>query len=275
MEVSHAHWFFPSRSHERIWSTQSDTGEGYMKKVPLLAASIVPLFVVLGCGVSDITGGVLGNTMETPTPLPTNTSPPLPTDTAIPPTSTPKPTNTPRPTAMPKVKIGQFEQALKRSGYSQFLFPDGSGSAWTLDNVFENTYTLKSGVVEMEVLNSLKSRLEHMEKKLTIMDGLFPADFMTQLREENGAFADTVGAGVTGKPVDSYGPNPGDFWQFQSAYYNVLKKTIGAYDVQFSLFFEQWTCPPEYICTFPSFGNQQFTGQASFVFYDLMLELAI
>jgi hypothetical protein len=238
-----------------------------MKKHAWLIVSVVLLFIAMACS--------FGGVAATPTPQPTQT--PLPTDTVVPPTatptSTPKPTNTPEPTEAPKVTLKQFERALQDAGYTPFRFSDGSGAIWTLDNVFENTYTSSDGQVRMTVLNSVKSRLSHMEVKFTIMDELFPSDFMAQLREANEAYAATVGAGVTGKATQTYGPNPGDFWKYQSAYYNVSEQTIGAYKIRFALFFQQWTCPPEYICTFPSFGNREFSGQASFVFYEVVVWL--
>lgn len=235
-----------------------------MKRPTWLIFSVAFLFVLLGCSFSQIANSAPTATL---TPQPTNTQLPSPTDTALPPTPTPKPTTKPRPTDVPKVTVGQFAQALRDAGYTPSDFSDGSGTAWTLDNVFENTFTYKTGKVELDVLNSVKTRLDHMETKFQVMDSLFPADFMAQLREANNAYAKTVGAGVTGKASEPFGPIPGDFWKFVSAYYNVSDQTIATYKVQFTLFFEQWTCPSEYICTFPSFGNTQFQGQASFVFY--------
>jgi hypothetical protein len=238
-----------------------------MKRPNWLILSVVFLFVVLGCSLSQVA------TPPTATPLPTNTEIPSPTATAVPPTSTPKPTNTPRPTDIPKVTVGEFEQALRNAGYTSNAFSDGSGAVWTLDNVFENTYTYQDGKIELDVLNSVSARLSHMENKFQVMDSVFPSDFMSQLRDANAAYARTVGAGVTGKASNPYGPIPGDFWKYVSAYYNVSDQTVGGYKVRFALFFEQWTCPSGYICTFPSFGNQQFEGQASFVFYEVEIWL--
>jgi hypothetical protein len=172
------------------------------------------------------------------------------------------------------VTLGQFEQALRDAGFTSMDFSDGSGSIWTLDNPFETINTYNDGTVELKVLNSLKSRLDHMENDFQILDGLFPADFMAQLREANTAYAGTVGAGVTGKASNPYGPIPGDFWKYVSAFYNVSNTTIGTYKVQFALYFQQWTCPSGYQCTFPDFGGQQFTGQASFVFFEVGITLS-
>jgi hypothetical protein len=239
-----------------------------MKKPTLLILSVVLLFIVMAC--------TIGEVAATSTPQPTNTQEPSPTETVAPPTLTPthKPTKRPTKTDIPKVTLSQFERALRDARYTSVQFSDGSGAVWTLDNVFENTYTSDDGQIQMDVLNSIKSRLSHMEEKFTVMDGLFAQDFMAQLRDANEEYAATVGAGVTGKASNSYGPDPSDFWQYQSANYNVSDQTIGAYDVRFALFFQQWTCPSDYICTFPSFGNQQFTGQASFVFYEVVIWLA-
>ncbi|OGO07549.1 MAG: hypothetical protein A3K46_08170 [Chloroflexi bacterium RBG_13_60_9] len=240
-----------------------------MKKPALLIISVVLLFAIMACSI----GGVAA----TATPQPTQT--PMPTDTEIPPTptatSTTKPANTPKPTDVPMVTLREFERAFRDAGFTAYAFSDGTGNIWVLDNVFENMYTYDSGWVEIEVLNSLKTRLDHMEQRFEVMDDLFPADFMDLLREANEDYAGTVGAGVTGKAVDPYGPNAGDFWKYQSAYYNVSEETIAGYDVRFALFFQQWTCPPEYICTFPSFGNQEFSGQASFVFYEVAFGLDV
>jgi hypothetical protein len=235
-----------------------------MKRRALFFLAVALLFAVMGCSLSDIAGGPTA----TPTPLPTST----PTSTAtITLTPTHKPTNTPTETSVPKVTLAQMEKALRGAGYKPSNY--GSVTIWVLDNVFETTATYASGQLEMGVLNSLKSRLDHMEKKFKVMDGLFPDDFMAKLREANLAYADTVGAGVTGDPTDLYGPQPGDLLKYTSATYNISDQKINGYDVRFSLFFEQWTCPAEYICTFPAFGNQQFQGQASFVFYEVAVLL--
>ncbi len=232
------------------------------------------LFFVLAVLMLAATACSIGGVAATPTPQPTQT--PMPTDTDLPTsTYTPMPTDTPEPTAVPKVTLDEFEGALQDAGYTSMDFSDGSGSVWTLDNVFENTYTYSDGWIQMDVLNSLKSRLDHTEEKFSMMDGLFPSDFMDQLRAANEAYAGTVGAGVTGKASNAYGPNADDFWKYQSANYNISDQTVGDYEVRFSLFFQQWTCPPEYICTFPSFGNRQFTGQASFVFYEVSIKLDV
>jgi hypothetical protein len=239
-----------------------------MKRPTWLIISVVFLFVLLGCSLSQVANP------PTATPLPTNTEIPSPTATTAPPTPTHEPTNTPRPTAVPKVAVGDFEQMLANAGFTSMAFSDGSGSIWTLDNPFENIYTYNDGTVQLDVLNSVKSRLDHMENDFEVMDSLFPADFMAQLRDANTAFAATVGAGVTGKASHPYGPIPGDPWKYVSAYYNVSDQTIAAYDVEFALYFQQWTCPWGYQCTFPDFGNQQFTGQASFVFYEIGITLS-
>jgi hypothetical protein len=232
-----------------------------MKRRTWFIISAAILFVLLGCSLSQAANP------PTATPLPTNTEIPSPTNTALP------PTNTPKPTAVPKVTVGEMEQALRAAGFSEMGFSDGSGSIWTLDNPFENIYTHNSGDVQLEVLNGLSTRMSHMETFFQAMDSVFPSDFMAQLRDANTAYAGTVGAGVTGKPVHPYGPAAGDLMKFQYAYYNVSNTTISPYDIQFSLFFEQWTCPSGYQCTFPGFGNQQFQGQASFVFYDVDIML--
>lgn len=88
---------------------------------------------------------------------------------------------------MPKVTVGQFEQALEDAGYTSIAFSDGSGSRWTLDNPFENIYTYNDENVQLDVLNSLKTQFDHMETDFQVMDNLFPADFMAQLRQANTA----------------------------------------------------------------------------------------
>lgn len=239
------------------------TEKKWLRPTLLLA---VGLILVISCS--------FGAPAATNSPLPTNTL--LSTDTPVS-TDTPQPTATKKPTRMPtevpKVTLSQFEQALRDAGFTSMVFSDGSGNSWTLDNPFENIYVGNDGEVQMDVLNSIKTRLDHMEQRFQLMDSLFPADFMAQLREDSTAYAKTVGVGVTGKPSKPYGPVPGDFWKFQSSYYNVSDDTIETYKVQFALFFEQWTCPSGYLCTFPSFGNQQFSGQASFVFYEVAIWL--
>ncbi|MBN1439612.1 MAG: hypothetical protein JW929_09405 [Anaerolineales bacterium] len=240
-----------------------------MKKHALRWASIAPVLVSLGCALP-----MLGGEPPTPTPQPTATAEPSATATAVPPTSTPRPTNTPMPTAEPKVTVGEFEEALEDAGYTAHPSPDGGSTTWVMDNWLELTVTSASGSVSMQVLNNVSTRLDHMEKKFAVMDGLFAADFMAEFRAANEAYAETVGAGVTGQPVEKYGPDPGDFLQFQYAYYNVSEQEIDAYWVRFSLLYMQFTCPEGYSCSIPYFGNIEFAGQASFTFYEVILFLA-
>jgi hypothetical protein len=203
----------------------------------------------------------------TNTPTPTNT--PLPTDTPIPtdtsePTATKKaaPANTRKPTEVPRVTLNQFRQALTDAGYTSIVLSSGEGSVWTLDNPFENIYPWNDGEIQLSVLNSLRSRMSHMEQKFKILDDLFSSGFMAKLRKDNQDYAAMVGAGVAGKPSQTYGPVPGDIWKYQSAFYNIFDDRIGSYKIQFALWFEQWTCPVPagYVCYFPDFANQQFTG---------------
>jgi hypothetical protein len=237
-----------------------------MKKPIRLIVLVFLLFTVLGCSFSSI----LGKKTATPTSTPTNTATRTPTATAIPPTATNTPTNTP--TEEPKVTVRQFEQALKDAGY-RTSDQNSSNKIWTLNDPSENIYTSKNGQVTLEVMNNVNTRISHMERYFVIMDGIFPSDFMTLLRDANDAYAASVGAGVSGDPVDPYGPEPGDDWKLQWGYYNVSDTMVKNYEVRFELFFLQLSCPEGYICSLPSFSSQQFTGEVSITQYEVNILL--
>jgi hypothetical protein len=203
------------------------------------------------------------------------------TATAQPPTNTPAPTDTPRPTSTPKpswtpIAIGEFEQALRSAGYSRYPWTTGDGVAafdWIRENAYEQITTWENGSFELQVLHdpSANIRLDHMERKFRVMDEVFPAEFMTRLRAENEAYNRSVRADVSGSPDDKYAF--GGEWQEVWAEYYTESLQIGGYDVWFSIWWWQSTCPAQYLyCYYPNFPGLEFTGDSSFKFYTIHIE---
>ena len=233
-----------------------------------------------------------------PSPVPTDTLTPVPTDTPIPtdtPTETPAPTETLAPTATPTetpeptntpqpVTVGQLVEILRDYGYTRQPFkgigqytdlrPGQTGYVYSGDNWLEPIKVYEDGYVRFEVLNNLDTRASRMELKLEMLDQLFPEEFMAELRQAQGAYLETVGRSVSGTAAQVWLPPAQDPWSSLEGQYNVSNTTIGAYEVTFSLWFWQIECPEGYICWFPSFGDQVFLGQSSFVFYNIELQIA-
>jgi hypothetical protein len=271
------------------------------QKVCILILTVLVL-ALLSCQLSGETGGdeiqeptseqveVLAT--QTDAPPPTMTASPEPTETPVPtdvptetPTPTEMPTETPTPTEVPQlVTVAQLEALLRDNGYSRQPFsgigtytvlrPGETGYVYTGDNWMEPVVVYEDGYVRFEVLNNLDTRASRMELKLQMLDELFPAEFMAELRAAHAAYLETVGRGVSGTANELWPPPAQDFWSSTEGQYNVSNSTIGSYDVTFALWFWQIECPDGYICWFPAFGNQVFLGQSSFVFYNIELWIA-
>jgi len=114
-----------------------------------------------------------------------------------------------------------------------------------------------------------------MEEKFIFLDSLFSAKFMSELRQQNDTYNQSVGPSVSGKP-DYMAPRaPGDEWNTVWAQYNAVDTTIESFPVTFSLFFWQVTCPPKYsYCYLPGFPGEEFVGQSSLVFYTILIQLS-
>ena len=227
---------------------------------------------------------------STNTPLPTSTptEPPTATPTEIP-TETPTPTVTFTPTATSSptpqpVTIAQLVALLQKNDFNCNPFtsineyvelrPHEEGYSCYKDNVYETVIYYTDGFVRLEVLNDPNYRVERMEKKFKLLDELFPADFMTGLREASAAYDEIAPRSVSGDPANIWPPAPEDWWQSLEAQYNVSNTTIGSYTVTFSLWFWQIECQENYICWIPSFPGEVFIGQNSLVWYDIQFWLA-
>lgn len=210
----------------------------------------------------------------TATPLPP-TQQPAATSTPLPPTPTFLPTNTPRPHFEP-VPIGDVEDALHDSGYRRFPFnnSDGvSGYTWIKESSYEQTTTWETGAFELQVLHdkSANVRTDHMDRKFEAVEAAFSAEFMTELQAEFNAYNQGVRADVSGEPdqVQSLGGDWKDVW----AQYFVEERTIQGYQITFSVWWWQTTCPPQYLyCYFDQFPGLEFTGDSSFKFLTIHME---
>jgi Periplasmic copper-binding protein (NosD) len=208
-----------------------------------------------------------------PPPATTPTSGPHPTPST---TQVARPTVVPMP-AGERVSLAEIEAALAHAGYSRAPFYDETGaeaSGWTLDNPYEQFITWEDGTVRLEVLNRKSTRSDHMEQKLKLLDRLFSAEFMTELRQENETYNASVAQSVSGEPDTLYPPMPGDEWRTIWGQYNTKSVTIGSYEVTLALWFFQVTCPPGYSCWMLNFPGQEFTGDTSFVFYTIEIPLS-
>ena len=205
-------------------------------------------------------------------------SSPLPTRTPVP-TKKVAPTAVPAPTQKP-VSISDLESALKDAGYSRGPFYDEEGGeafAWTKDNAFEQVIVWPDGSVRLEILSAKSSatRAEHMERKLAILDSVFSPEFMADLRQENDLYNASASSSVSGEADKMYPPVPGDSWLTLWGQYDTKELVIGSRDVIFSLWFYQVTCPSKYeYCYFYNFPGQEFSGQGSFVFYTIWIDLS-
>jgi hypothetical protein len=238
--------------------------------------------------------------VSAPAEAPAATQPP-PTATSVPPTETPVPTatNTPEPTAtntpeptptatptatVAPITVAQFDALLREFNYTRQTFkgigqytdlrPGEIGYIYSGDNWLEPVVVYEDGLVRMQVLNNLDARVADMEEKLVMLDRLFPADFMAELRAAQDAYLATVGRGITGEAAQVWPPPPQDFWSSLEGQYNLSESTIGSYKVAFSLWFWQIECPEGFICWFPAFGDTIFLGQSSFTFYTIEIYIA-
>ena len=208
----------------------------------------------------------------TPSPSPTLTPSPAPTLT---------PSLTP---TLEPVTVAEFESALLGDGYTRQAFkgignytdlrPGIKGYIYTKDNVYEPIKVYADGYVRLEVLNDPSVRASRMERKLRLLDQIFPAEFMVELRKANDAYLKSALRSVYGDPAQLWSPSKNDFWRSIEGQYNVSNTTIVSYPVVFSLWFWQITCPEGYVCWLKSFPGEIFIGQNSLVFYDIEINIS-
>lgn len=209
--------------------------------------------------------------VQPPTPTPTNTPSP---------TNTPPPTRRPRPTPLPSfeaVAISDIETALGEAGYRRFpLALEGgrSGFRWVRDNPYERVTTIGDNIVELQVIHesSPGARADRLERHLEVLDSVLPAGLMAELRKEHAAYNRQVQPSISGEPDDAYA-YADEFQTVWGEYYN-SGTSIGNYDAEFSLWWWQSTCPPQYdYCYYEDFPGLEFTGDSSFVFHTVLLWL--
>lgn len=252
-----------------------------MKKKLLVLILIAVM--IAGCNGGGDEAVALPDFVPTNTPVPPTDVPPPPPPPAD--TPVPEPTDPPPPTEPPPmVTVVQLDRLLRDNGYKRDTFkgignytdlrPGELGFVYTGDNWMEPIKVYEDGYVRIEVFNDLDSRGERMERKLKMLDEIFPEDFMAELREAHEAYIATAGRSVSGTANEIWPPPAKDFWSSLEGQYNVESKTIGGYEVTFALWFWQIKCPDGYICWFPSFGDQVFLGESSFVFYNIEIQLA-
>ncbi len=207
-------------------------------------------------------------------------TPPSVTDTSLPPTNSPLPTNTPRPTRTPipppdPISVSDIEDALRADGHRRNPWTTDEGLSaftWVKENPYESITTFEDGSIEIQVLHdkSQAVRDKAVERKLKVLDRVFPAGFMSRLRNEHGDFSNDVPTSVSGEP-DQIFPY-GDAWNTVWAQYYADAIRMDGYTVTFSLWWWQSTCPSGYFCWYDDFPGLEFTGDSSFVFYTIFLE---
>jgi len=210
-------------------------------------------------------------------PPPTQTNPPpSPTASPIPVpsiTPTPKPSKTPTP-SLPPFDIHSVEQALRDAGYRRYPMSAGDGTEgfqWARENPYEPIFTWEDGSLEIQVLHRQPrmDRLQRLERRFNVLDQAIASEFMDRLRAANLLYNETVKDNVSGQPADSTAF--GDDWNTRIAEYYPEILTIGPYDVKFSLWWWQSTCPPGYICWYENFPGLEFTGDSSLIFYTISI----
>jgi hypothetical protein len=210
----------------------------------------------------------------TATPVPSTATPILtitPNPTA---TNIPSPTPSPEPT-IPPISIGDFEAALREHGYSRYPFENDetTGFTWINESVYEQVTTWDFGGFELQVLHDDSSnvRSNHMERKFDVMDDVFPTGFMSELRSEFESYNQRVRNDTSGEPddVNAYGGE----WQEVWAQYYFEETSVQGYQVSFSVWWWQSTCPDKYLyCFYYNFPGLEFTGDSSFKFLTIYIE---
>jgi hypothetical protein len=217
--------------------------------------------------------GTLNALIETATQM--ASTPPASNTPAL--TNTPAPTRTPKATSTPRwpvVPIEDVEGAFRSAGYRRYPFTTADGFAafmWIKDNNYFHATTYENGEIEIEVLHDplLNIRAKGIEKKFEVLDRVFPAGFMSQLREENNQYNRSISGSVTGEPDEVRTRDDG--WNTIWAEYNAEETVIGNYGIRFSLWWWQSTCPPGYHCSYSDFPGLDFVGDASITFYTIRL----
>jgi hypothetical protein len=150
-----------------------------------------------------------------------------------------------------------------------------AGFEWIKESAYESVTTWENGSFELQVLHDESDavRDEHIQRKLEVLDAVFPAGFMDELRREHLAFNRSVRFDLSGQPDDRIAY--GDEWHTVWAQYYAEEVSIGSYTVTFSVWWWQSTCPPQYwFCYYSDFPGLEFRGDSSFKFYTILLDPA-
>jgi len=214
----------------------------------------------------------------TPITIIVTATPPIPTSTPVP-TIIPSPTFIPSPTPAP-ITVSDFEKVLLSDGYIQHPYtspvrPGKDANSWTKENIWEQILVNKDGYVRLEILDSPSqdTREQHMERKLKVLDQIFPTEFMSELRQANDTYNKSDPKIISGNCPQSWTYN--DEWNTEEAQCNASKTTIESFPVAFTLWYLQVTCPPQYsFCYYPDFPGQEFIGENAFTFYDIEINIA-
>jgi hypothetical protein len=211
-----------------------------------------------------------------PTPKPTDTPQPTPTNTEVPPTDTPIPTETPLPTWEP-AEIGVIETALRGAGYRRYPFVTNegvNGFTWINLSSYEQVKTREDGSIELQILQdgSAFERAERMDRHFEVLDNALPAGLMAHLREEHTIYNESVPSSVTGEPVEIFAYR--DEFKTVWAEYNASEVDLRGYEVRFSLWWWQSTCPASaWFCYYRNFPGLEFRGDSSFIFHTILIRL--
>ena len=191
------------------------------------------------------------------------------------PTYAPPPADTLSP-----ITVSMIDQLLLHDGYLRYPFNNngGSGFNYVKENSWERISLYDSGQLQLEVLSgsSVKSRSQHMEIKFKVLDEIFPAGFMSELRSESESYNQSIPSTISSIVSDSNkcpnSNNLNDDWHTLNIECNESSSTIGGFPVTFALWFWQVTCPPQYsYCYFNGFPGAEYVGQSSFTFYDIYI----
>jgi hypothetical protein len=210
------------------------------------------------------------------TPKPTDTPQFTPTNTEVPATETPTPTQTPLPTWEP-VEISEIEAALRLAGYRRYPFVTNegvNGFTWINLSSYEQVKTMEDGSIELQILQdgSAFERDERMERHFEVLDGVLPAGVMEQLRPEHVTYNDSVPSSVSGEPDEIYAYR--DEFKTVWAEYDATEVDLRGYEVRFSLWWWQSTCPASaWFCYYSNFPGLEFTGDSSFIFYTILIRI--
>jgi hypothetical protein len=212
----------------------------------------------------------------TPT-QPVATLPPTATATS---TEVPTATNTlaPSPTATAtsvSVNVEALRNAFEKNGYGSYSYedkalrPNVAGTMFYKDNPYNQVIIYKDGFTRLQALSGkdASARARQMEAHFQVLDTVYPASFMKELRSAFETYNNASTGRISGTADKTWAL--GDAWRNVYAMYNKSSATVGGMPVNLYLWFWQISCPQGYICWMTDFPGEVFVGDNSYTFVEV------